>query len=468
MNTPRLALKLLVRDWRAGELTVLAAALLIAVSALTGVAFLTDRAAQAVEMRAAESLAADLRLASTRPIRNDYLQLAHVTGLTTARITSMPSVVFAGQSNTLCAIRAVTSGYPLRGNLKTSPKLLGEVFITEDIPAPGEAWASPRLLARLGVDTGTVIEVGTARLTLSRVLDFRPDEGWSFVDLAPTLLINDLDLKSTGLVQPGSRVTYRMLFAGDRSTVEAFKPELEAALLAGESLSDIRDTGPQIRGAMERAGRFLNLASLVSVLLAAVAIAMAARRYSHRHRDRIAVMKCMGASQSMIMQSSLLQLLLLALAGGMTGSLLGFIAHHGLAWLMRDMIGQTLPSPGAAPVILGLFTALTILAGFALPDLMQMGKTPPLRVLRHDIEPPPLRYGISTIAGIVAMLVLLLWMVRDTQLVLTLFGGAADDIRGSTGTRMGPPGRQPELVRYFAGRQPDSRRQILGQHHAGK
>jgi putative ABC transport system permease protein len=424
INTLRLSLKLLARDWRAGELTVLAVALLIAVSALTGVAFLTDRAAQAVEMRAAESLAADLRLASTQPISDDFTQLANTAGLETARITSMPSVVFAGESNTLSAIRAVTSGYPLRGKLKTAAELLGEASVTEDIPTPGEAWASPRLMARLGVNTGAVIEVGSARLTLSRVLDFRPDQGWSFVDLAPTLLINGLDLEDTGLIQPGSRVTYRMLFAGDRNTIETFKPELEAVLQQGESLSDIKDTSPQIRGAMERAGRFLNLASLVSVLLAAVAVAMAARRYSHRHRDRIALMKCMGAGQSMIMQTSLLQLLLLALMGGITGSLLGFLAQSGLAWLMRDMIGQALPAPGSEPIILGMVTAMSILAGFALPDLLQMGKTPPLRVLRHDIEPPPLRYGISWIAGIIAVLTLLLWIVQDSKLVLTLFGGA--------------------------------------------
>ncbi len=424
-NTARLSLRLLFRDWRAGELTVLAVALLIAVSALTGVAFLTDRAAQAVEMRATESLAADLRLASTRPISKDYEQLAHAAGLETARITSMPSVVFTGQSNTLSAIRAVTRAYPLRGQLKTSAKLLGEVSVTAEIPAPGEAWASPRLLARLGVNTGSVIEVGTARLTLSRVLDFRPDQGWSFVDLAPTLLINDVDLESTGLIQPGSRVTYRMLFAGNRSSLDDFRPQLEDIIQTGENLSDIQDTSPQIRGAMDRSGRFLNLASLVSVLLAAVAVAMAARRYSHRHRDRIALMKCMGASQSMIMQSSLLQLLLLALAGGIAGSLMGFLAHNGLAWLMRDMIGQALPAPGGEPVVLGLFTAISILAGFALPDLLQMGKTPPLRVLRHDIEPPPIRYGISWIAGILAVLFLLLWIVRDTSLVLTLFTGGA-------------------------------------------
>ena len=423
LKTISLSLKMLVRDWRAGELTVLAVALLVAVSALTGVAFLTDRVGQAVELRAAESLASDLRLSSALPIPPDYEQLASESGLQTARVTSMPSVVFSGEANTLAAVRAVTADYPLRGSLKTAGQLLGEETTTRDIPAPGEAWATPRLMARLGVSVGASLEVGTADLRLSRVLSFRPDEGWSFVDLAPTLLINEADLDATGLIQPGSRVSYRTLFAGNRKPVNQFKEALQSRLDPAINLSDIEDSNPQIRSAMDRAGRFLNLASLVSVLLAAVAVAMAARRYAHRHRDRTALMKCMGASQSLIMRSSLVQLLFLAVTAGILGSAIGFAAQHGLAWMMRDFIGQNLPAPGMAPAILGLVTALCILAGFALPDLMQMGKTPPLRVLRRDIGPPPMRYGISWIAGIGAVLALLLWMVRDTRLVLSIFAG---------------------------------------------
>jgi putative ABC transport system permease protein len=419
-----LASRLLLRDWRAGELTVLMAALLVAVTAMTGVAFLTDRVGQAVELRAAESLAADLRLRSAVPLGDEYIELAHDRGLRTARLTSMPSVVFAGEANTLAAIRAVTDNYPLRGRLKTSERLLGEVQVSDAIPGPGEAWASPRLMARLGVDTGVVLEVGAASLRLTQVLDFRPDEGWSFVDLAPTLLINDADLDQTELVQPGSRVAHRLLFAGDRGDVDAFKTLLENRLKDGESLQDIEDSNPQIRSSMDRAGRFLNLASLVSVLLAAVAVAMAARRYSRRHRDRIALMKCMGASQRTIFRSSVVQLLLMAVAGSIVGAGLGFLAQLGLAWLMRDMIGQTLPAPGFQPVLLGLVTSLSILAGFALPDLAQMGKTPPLRVLRRDLDPPALRYGMGWLAGVAAILVLLLWIVRDTRLVLTIFAGA--------------------------------------------
>lgn len=424
-HTLALAFRLLQRDWRSGELTVLAVALLIAVSALTAVAFLTDRVGQAVALRAAESLAADLRIGSTQAISEEYLAAGRAAGLATARTSSMPSVVFAGEANTLAGVLAVDAAYPLRGELKTSPRLLAEPAVTRAIPAPGEAWASPRLLARLGIDTGVAIEVGAARLALTRVLDHRPDQGWRFTDLAPTLLINEQDLANTRLIQPGSRVSYRLLFAGPRAAVEIFRQQLTGRLRAGERLSDIHDTNPQIRSAMDRAGRFLNLASLVSVLLAAVAVAMAARRYSHRHRDRIALMKCMGASRSLVLQTNLLQLLLLALVGGLLGSLAGYCAQYGLAWMMRDLIGQPLPEPGLAPVLLGQLTALCILAGFALPDLLQMGRTPPLRVLRHDLEPPPLRYGISWLAAVAALVALLLWLVQDSRLVLIILLGTA-------------------------------------------
>jgi putative ABC transport system permease protein len=422
-ETFHLAARLLLRDWRAGELTVLVSALLVAVTAMTGVAFLTDRVGQAVELRAAESLAGDLRVDSAAAISADYDALAAEAGLESARMTRMPSVVFAGDANSLAAVRAVTPGYPLRGQLKTSERLLAGAEITDAVPPPGEAWAAPRLMARLGVDTGVTLEVGAAELKLTRVLDFRPDEGWSFVDLAPTLLINDADLAQTELVQPGSRVSYRLLLAGPRGRVESFKPELEARLAEGERLSDIQDSNPQIRSSMERSGRFLNLASMVSVLLAAVAVAMAARRYAQRHRDRIALMKCMGASRRLVFRASLLQLALLAIAASIVGAVLGFLAQMGLAWLMRDFIGQSLPLPGLAPALLGAVTAIAILAGFALPDLARMGRTPPLRVLRQDLEPPPLRHGISALAGVAAVLALLLWIVRDTRLVLTIFLG---------------------------------------------
>jgi putative ABC transport system permease protein len=421
----RLAWRLLLRDWKSGELTVLSIALVIAVTSLTAVAFLTDRVGHAVELRAAESLAGDLRLGSSQPLAEHYIEIAEQSGLQTASMTTMPSVVFENDNSTLSAIRAVSDAYPLRGRLKTAEKLLAPAVETGEIPARGEAWATTRLLARLGADTGSIVNVGKTSFEITRVLDFRPDQGWQFVDLAPTLLINMDDLESTALIQPGSRVSYRMLFAGSRDNIVSFKPVLEAQLAAGEQLSDIEDTNPQIRSAMDRSGRFLNLASLVSVLLAAVAVAMAARRYAIRHRDRIALLKCLGSQQAFILRLNLLQLVMLTAIGATVGIALGYLSQEVLAWIARDLIAQELPPPGASPVVLGLMTALFILCGFALPDLIQMSKTPVLRVLRHDIEPPPIRYGISYLAGMLAVLALLQWIIRDIGLVLGIGAGAA-------------------------------------------
>lgn len=413
----RLALRLLLRDWRSGELMVLMVALVIAVTALTAVGFLTDRIGQAVNMRASASLAADLRLSSPNPLDETYLDQAADSNIDSARMTSMPSVVFVGDSNTLAAVRAVTEGYPLRGTLKVSDRLLDPERETAAIPGPGEAWAAPNLLARLGADVGDELELGRVTLRITQVLNFRPDEGWSFVDLAPSLLINDADLGATALIQPGSRVTYRHLFAGERGDLEAFRATLEPGLEPSERLRDIEDTSPQIISAMDRAGRFLNLASLISVLLSAIAVAMAARRYSHRHRDRVALMKCLGASQAFVNRTNTLQLLILAVLGGGIGVVLGFLGQETLAFLLRDFIGDALPWPGTAPIWLGLVTSLCILAGFALPDLVQMGRTPPLRVLRNDVDAPPLSYGVGLLAAIGAVLALLGWMVRDAGLV---------------------------------------------------
>lgn len=425
MRAFALAWRLLLRDWKSGELTVLGIALVIAVTSLTAVAFLTDRVGHAVDLRAAESLAADLRLGSSQPIPGRYIEMAEQAGLQTAAMIIMPSVVFKDDSSTLSAISAVTPGYPLRGKLKTSARLLSETVETNDTPARGEAWASTRLLARLGADTGSVIKVGKAELRITKVLNFRPDQGWRFVDLAPTLLINMADLEATALIQPGSRVSYRNLFAGPRDVISSFKPQLEELLSAGERLRDIADADPQMRSATERSGRFLNLASLVSVLLSAVAVAMAARRYAIRHRDRVALLKCLGSQQNFILRLNLLQLFMLTLLGAAVGVFLGFLAQQGLAWVASELIAQELPAAGASPVILGLMTALFILCGFALPDLIQMGKTPVLRVLRHDIEPPPMRYGLSYIAGTLAVLALLQWLVRDIKLVLGIAAGTA-------------------------------------------
>ena len=425
MATLGFALRGLRRDLKSGELAVLLAALLVAVGSLTAVGFFTDRIGRAVNQQAGEVLAADLRLESPRDISDAYDAEARGRGLRVARILSMPSVVFHGEDSSLVALRAVGDGYPLRGRLKIADEPFGPARATDAIPGPGEAWADSRLLARLNAPVGTRLSVGAHEVTVTQVLDYRPDQGAGFSDLSATLMINLADVPATELIQPGSRVSRAVLFAGDPGEVAALREWLRARKQAGERLQAIEDASPQIRASSDRAGRFLSLASLVSVLLAAVAVAMAARRYANRHLDSVALMKCMGASQAFVLRQTLVQLVCVAVLVTLIGTLVGYLAQSGLAWLLRDLIRSDLPPPGVATAWLGFVTAITILVGFALPPLLQLRRVPPARVLQRNLEPPPLRYAAVYALAIGSVLALLYWLVRDARLVTVVAAGIA-------------------------------------------
>ena len=323
----RLALRNLVRDLKSGELAVMLLALLLAVASLTAVGFFTSRVNRAVAQQAGGVLAADLRLESARPIADGYVREAERRGLATARLASMPSVVYYGEESTLVALRAASEGYPLRGELRVADRPFGTPRPTRAIPARGEAWADSRLLARLGAALPARIRVGAHELVVTQVLDYRPDQGMGFSDLSTTLLINLADMEATELIQPGSRVRRAELFAGDPAQVAEFGAYLLANKKVGERLETLADASPQIRDSSERSSRFLSLASLVSVLLSAVAVAMAARRYSARHLDQTALMKCMGATQGFVLTQTVAQLVAVAIAVALVGTMLGFAAQ---------------------------------------------------------------------------------------------------------------------------------------------
>jgi putative ABC transport system permease protein len=418
-----LALRHLIRDLKSGELAVLVLALLVAVASLTAVGFFTSRIGRAVEQQAGEVLAADLRLESARPLDARYDAEAQRRGLRVAHVETMPSVVLFREESSLVALRAVGPGYPLRGRLKVADRPFGTGRPIGGIPGAGEAWADSRLLARLGARLDDELSVGAHQVRVTRVLDYRPDQGSGFADLSATLMINRADLPATQLIQPGSRVTRALLFAGDVAQVARFREWLQAHKRPGERVQSVADASPQIRASADRAGRFLSLASLVSVLLSAIAVAMAAQRYARRHLDTVALLKCMGASQRVVLLHTVAQLVVIAAITSLAGTALGFLAQTGIAWLLRDLLRGDLPPPTGDAFLLGIVTAVVVLIGFALPPLLRLKRVPPARVLRRDLEPPPLRYGAVQGLAIGAVLALLYWIVRDARLVGYVTGG---------------------------------------------
>ena len=423
MKALRLAILALARDGKSGELRVLMLALLVAVSALTAVGFFTSRVSLAVDQQAGEVLAADLRLQSRSPLGREYFDMARQAGLQTAELSNFPSVVFNGEDSALTSIRGVSDQYPLRGRVKVSDVPFGPAHEIQAVPGRGEAWLEARLFAQLNVKVGDKIRVGSLELTATRVLDYRPDQGSQFVDLAPTLLMRLDEVPATGLAQQGSRISHFALFAGQPPAIAAFKQRLTQMKKPGERIVDLADASPQIRSAVDRASRFLNLAALVTILLAAIAVAISARRYVSRHLDTVALMKSMGAPQRLVLSITVLELLMIGLIAGIVGAAIGYAAQEGIAYLLKDLVRGELPRPSLSAGGLGIVTSVLILIGFALPPLLQLRFVPPARVLRRNLEPPPLRYVTVYGTALAALIALLAWLVRDADLLLYVLGG---------------------------------------------
>jgi len=411
------------RELRSGEVLVLLAAVSLAVAALTAVGFLTDRIGKAVARQANEVLAADLRLRSQAPVPEEWRSLAEDYDLETADTMAFPSVVFFGDENALSQILAVSDAYPLRGAVRTATALFGAQQTAAGVPAPGEVWADGALLARIGADVGDVLEVGDLRLTVGAVLTYRPDQSIGFASLAPTVVINIADIGASGLVGEGSRVSYALLVAGEESDVDAFNESIADILPDEIRTRSAEESSERAYNAADRAQRFLSLTAVISVLLSAVAIAMSARRFAHRRMDTVALMKSLGATQGFVIAVSLVQLLLLGFLGAIVGSAIGYVAEEILAGILSDLLAGELPGTGLRPVFLACGSAIVLLLGFALPSLIQLRNTPPLRVLRHDEMPPaPSRLLVGGLS-LVAVGALLYRSVGDPLMLVYLIGG---------------------------------------------
>ena len=411
------------RELRSGEVLVLLTAVALAVGVLTAVGFLTDRIGKAVARQANEVLAADLRLRSQEPVPETWRAQAREFDLQTAETQSFPSVVFAGDLSALATIKAVSDNYPLRGAVRVSDELFGEQRTVDSVPPRGEVWADGAFLARVDADVGDYVSVGDMEMLVSAVLTYRPDQSVGFASLAPSLLVNIEDIPDTKLIGEGSRVRYALLVAGNDENVDQFFAAIEDELPEAIRASNREESSERAYAASDRAQRFLSLTAIISLLLSAVAVSMSARRFAHRRMDTVALMKSLGATQGFVISVAVVQLLMLGIVGVLIGSVVGYAAEEALAWALADILAADLPDVGPMPIVLASGSALVLLIGFALPSLLQLRDTPPLRILRHDMMPPaPSRMVVGGLA-LLAVAALLYRSVGDPRMLLILLIG---------------------------------------------
>jgi putative ABC transport system permease protein len=420
---PGYAWRTLSRDFRSGELRLLFAALLIAVAAVSAVGFFADRVRLALAREAQQMMGGDLILVADHALPEVYATEARRRGLALAETRIFPSMVIGPGQAQLADIKAVSPGYPLRGRVETSLQPGAAGIPAEGGPPPGSLWLDERLAAALEVVPGDSVMVGVRTLQVAAILTREPDRGVNFFSLAPRLMMHVDDLPATGLIQPGARIRYSLLVAGGAPAVADYQVWLSERLVPGERLEDTRNARPEIRTALDRAERFLGMATVLTVILAAVAAAMAARRYMQRHLDACAVMRCLGMTQGGLLRLHGWLFLWLALLAAGVGSLIGYAAHFVLIQGLANWLVLELPAPGWLPLAGGFGVAGVLLFGFAFPPLIQLASVPTLRVLRRELGPPrPSSLGAYAI-GLLMLGGLVIVMAGDLRLGAWAVGG---------------------------------------------
>lgn len=420
MTRFNLALRLLWRDSRSGELTILVLALIIAVTSSTAIALFADRLQRTMITQAAEFMAADLVIASPSVIPGEWLSKATQLNLAQAQTVEFSSVLIEHDELLLAGIKAVSSAYPLRGFLKTAEASIETIMRSG--PKPGTAWVENRILTALKLKPGDALQVGEKPLVISNVITYEPDKRGDFYSFSPRVMINADDLQATGILQPGSHVHYFFQFSGDSKALSEFKHWIKPQLNPSQRIMDIHEDRPELGSALERAERYLGLSSIIVILISGVAIAMATRRYTERHFNATALLRCLGCKQKEILWLYGSQFIVLGLLASAIGCLLGWFAQHALFRLLRSLLPQQVANPGWLAVFFGFIIGMAVLLGFALPPLLRLKRVSPLRVLRRELEPMPssawLIYGLAI--GIVGVLV---WRYTDDlSMTATIIG----------------------------------------------
>ncbi len=416
---------MLLRDWRAGELRILAVALVIAVASVTSVAFFADRIGQALERDAHQLLGADLVLASDHPWRDEVAAQIRGHGLQDAAAVNFMSMAMANGQNLLAGVKAVTPAYPLRGRLRTAPAPGAPDAAAERGPQRGTVWIEERLVAALNAPVGAKLKLGRAEFEVAAVLTLEPERSANFFNIAPRLMMHADDVAATGLVQPGSRVTYYLYAAGPQDRVRALEAALKMRLERGQRLDNLETGRPEVRQSIERGRSFLALTALLAAILAGVAIALGTRRFVERHMDGCAVLRCLGATQGKLVALYGMEFAILALIACAAGVALGAAAQAAITEALAGIMKTDLPAPSLLPAAQGFLVGLVLLLGFALPPLIQLKNVPAVRVMRRESGAMQRGTLAAYGTGCFSLCGLLVWQAGDLKLGVSVVGGFA-------------------------------------------
>lgn len=417
------SLRLLDHEFRRGELTIIFLAIVLAVATVFSLSGFSNQIKQALVDSSSSYIAADRVLRTSRVIDENIITKANEFKLNQARKVETESMIFAGDNMLLSEINAVSRFYPLRGELKVNTTSKQEVPIQVNAPKEGELWVEPSVLTRLNINIGDYIEVGLAKLKVAGVLTDIPDRSYRAFIAGPSVILNQADLDKTQLVQPGSRLTYKYLYSGERKNIEDFEAWLKPQLNEAQRFYDAKAAQSRLSNTLGTAEKFLSLASMLGIILAAVAVAVASRRYGQKHQPMVAVFKALGASQKHIRNLYYLHWSLLSLLSIIVGLIVGYgLLSLGIVFIEKylDMGNTTI---GTHAFVVAIVTGLLCSVAFAYYPIKQLIATSPLSVIRGFSTDNKLKVGWHQLLPIIAVFLLLLLFSQDWIISASLLVG---------------------------------------------
>jgi len=414
----RVAAKLFASDLKAGELNLLALALIVAVGTVTIIGLFSDQIRRAILNESSSFLAADRVLSGGAEVPREYIDAAHELDIDTAQLLGFVSMIYFQSNNQLASVKAVSPGYPLRGEMRISDASGLRVLASgEGHPQVGEAWVDRLLKARLGLALGDTIEVGLKALEVTGIILSEPDPSSGFMDFAPRLTMNWSDIEATQVVVPGSQLSYRLLLRGDEGKLEALREALSEDFEGRFRWRDVRDSGERLAEVIDRAQSFIMLGGLLAVALGGVAISLCADRYAWRRAPQVAILKTLGTRPIELYFAYGVQFLLIALVAVALGWLLGIGGHSLLTALIGDAIPVHLPAPSFTPLVVGALTGILCLLAFALPSIMALCAVSPMAVIREDLAKTTNARRLTLAVGGLTLIAMLIWYTKS--LVMT-------------------------------------------------
>ena len=403
------------REIRQGQLWLVTLALSLIIACVFALSALVSRVEAIIVDQGRSALTADSVLVSSQPIDLSQLKALSTDAVKVAQQIRFGTMAFSDNGMQLVSVKAVDSGFPLRGELNLQS---ADTVLLEHHVKPQQLWLTERLFSLLNVKIGDVLMLGDAELTVSGRITQDPELSFNPFSQMPTVFIHQQDIEAVGGVQPGSRISYRYYFSGSNQVLDDIRQLL--ILTPSQRWLTENDAG-RSGDFIERARQYLSLTLVLVVLMAAATLVLTCQHYAATRKTAVAMMKSLGATQGFLWRWLLTQIGLVFVVAIIIGLTLGL----GLEWLLRyplqNLLPEQLPAMGIVPFVISLLLALLIaLPALGIP-LLRLVQTSAINSVQvSTIAPTSSR--LAWLLLLPPVLAAIVWIGTNFLVWLTLLG----------------------------------------------